>query len=382
MRLAALGVLVLRIDAAAARRAVYLIVTLGVAVAVSLLLAALAAPTTRGTPGADFGVMIRNDNQGAPALPLRYAERMVRAPGATDVAWTTLQMVTCGARATLVTINAYGGPGAARTLATAAHVDAGTMRRWESDPLGLIITDRAAEDCGWRVGEGVNPAAAAGTRFAFHISGIVRAGRDSIGDVAFAHFDYINRAGSLMGADQVVQYTAYAADPRNNDLLAARIMQEFAHDFPAVNAVTSTTAQSAWLRFGKIQEVLMLVMVAVFLCAASVFVSVFAHSAAERRPRFALLQVIGFGRGALLAAFALEALAIVALGTALGIGLGSVLQHLLARNAHLAFMTAGFNTPTWAYAWLAVSLALLLATSLVWPASLIRCVRPVDVNAN
>lgn len=381
MRPAAFGALLLQTGITARQRTLYLIVTLGIAVAAWLLLAALAAPTLQGSSGTDPGVMVMNGNQGTPVLPLRYATRLAATPGAKAVSWTTVQTINCGPGSTIVTINAYGGPAAIRTMSAAARIGPAAIRRWSADPLGLIITDRTAKDCGWRVGEGITPASGTGASLAFHVAGIAHVAH-AVGDTAYAHFAYINRTGSMAGKDQVINYTAYAADPRLNNLLAARIAEAFANEFPTVNAFTNTTVQGAWQRFGKIQDLLVVVMVAVLLCAASVLVTVFAHSAAQRRRTFALLQVFGFGRGALFATFGLEALAVVVLGAAFGIGAGSALQHILAHGGELAFMTAGFNIPNWAYWSLPVWLALLLIAALAWPALLVRRVRPADIKAS
>lgn len=380
MRLAAFGALLRNTGATANRRTAYLVVTLAIAVAAWLLLAAMAVPTIQASPGTDSGVMIMNGNQGTPALPLSYAQRLIATPGAEAVSWTTVQIIKCGAGSTIVTINAYGGTAAIRTMATGAQVSPAALRRWSADPLGVIITGRTARDCGWRVGEGITPTTATGTVLALHISGIAHVAH-AMGDGAYAHFAYINRTGSMAGKDQVINYTAYAADPRMNDLLAARIAETFAHDFPTVNAFTNTTVQGAWQRFGKVQDLLVLVMVAILLCAASVLVSVFAHSAAQRRHTFALLQVFGFGRGTLFVMFALEALAVVVLGAVVGIVASLEIQQIVARSGQLAFMTAGFNIPVWAYWSLPVWLALLMTASLVWPAVLVRRVRPVDLKA-
>lgn len=380
MRLAALGTLFLSTGIVARKRAVFLVATLAVAIAAWLLLAAVASPMVQGPAGADFGVMVMNGNQGAPALPFSYASRLINSPGATDVAWTTLQVVKCGAASSIVTINAYGGPGAVRAMTAGAQIDADTLHRWTSDPLGVVISSSTASDCGWHVGDSVSPATITGAPITFHVSGIAHVAH-AMGNAAYAHFAYINRNGSMVGKDQVSNYTAYATDPRKNDLLAARIEEEFAHDFPTVNATTNTTVQGAWRRFGKIQELLTLVMVAVALCAASVLVTVFAHSAAQQRRTFALMRVFGFGRGMLFAVFALGALFVVVLGAALGIGAGIWIQHLFAHDTRLAFMTAGFNIPEWAYWSLPVWLAALLTVSLAWPALLVRRVRPIDLKA-
>jgi predicted lysophospholipase L1 biosynthesis ABC-type transport system permease subunit len=194
------------------------------------------------------------------------------------------------------------------------------------------------------------------------------------------HYDYINRtAPGMQGKNKVVTFFASAADPRDDEALAARIEAAFAHDFPAVNATTDATEQNAWARFGKVQQLLAFVMIAILLCAASVLVSVLAHSAAQRKSRFALLQVLGFPRPALFGAFALELLASVVLGALLGIGLEKLLARLAPTT--IGFLSGGVHVPAWAWWGVPVWLAILIAAALAWPAGLIAKVRPADYRA-
>ncbi len=375
-----IGILMLNAALESRRQVGYLVVTLAIATAAWLVLAAMAAPATVHSGVKDSGIIITNGSQGTPALPLRYANRLVHTQGASDVSWTTVQAVKCGSKPSFVTLNAYGGPGAIRKLTTGQHVDKAAVKHWSADPLGIVISDRTARDCGWKVGQGVAPTPMMGGKpLILHVVGIFHAPHPA-GDSALAHFDYINRAGSMIGKNKVVNYTAYAANPRRDELLAARIEQEFAHDFPTVSATTNTTIQNAWQRFGKVQQLLALVMVAIFLCTGSVLVSVLAHAAAQRRRNFALLEVFGFRRRTLFAAFALEAILVIVIGAALGTGIGLWIEHLVAPTP-VGLMTGGFNIPEWAYGLLPAWLVVLLVASLGWPASMIRRVRPVDLRA-
>lgn len=370
------GSLVLSGTIGSRRQTLYLVVTLAIAVATWFVLAAIATPVTVHSGSKNSGVGVTNGSQGTPVLPLRYAKRLMKVQGAHDVSWTTLQTITCGPNSTVVTLNAYGGPGAVRALAADQSISESALQRWSVDPLGVIINARTSRDCGWKVGQGVSPDTGMGASLELHVSGIFHAPH-AAGDLGFAHFDYINRTGSMLGKDKVVQYTAYASDPRKAELLAAHIEQEFAHDFPTVAAFTNTTVQNAWARFGKVQLLIALVMVAVFLCAASVLISVLAHAAAQRRHIFAVLQVFGFGRSVMFAAFALQAFLILVIGAMFGAGASLGVRYLVVSNSVVSFTTAGFNIPNWAYLWLPVWLAVLLVSALGWPALLISRVRPV-----
>ncbi len=363
-------------------QAAYLILTLAITTAAWLTLAALATPVVSNTGSESFGITIRNGSQNSGSLPLSYARRIEAIRSARDVFWYGIQAVKCTA-ATTVPLYAFGGPGTDSPL-TKHKLPATTIQRWNADPLAVVISDAVVAKCGWRPGQGVEPPsivldsagnAASGTLIALHVIGTFPAAFPQ----GLAHYDYINRvAPGLQGKNNVVTYFASAGDPRDDEVLAARIEAEFAHDFPAVNATTNATEQNAWARFGKVEQLLAFVMAALLLCAASVLVSVLAHAAAQRKSRFALLQVLGFRRPALFGAFALELLATVMVGALLGIALARLAAHELAAT-FFGFLANGF--PTWAWWGLPVWLAVLVAAALAWPAGLIARVRPADYRA-
>lgn len=356
---------------------VYLILTLAITTAAWLTLAAVGSPYEGGTASNVAGITIGNGSQSGGALPLSYARRIEAIRGARDVFWYGLQVVHC--KSTLVPLYALGGPGAHNRLAK-HKASAVTIQRWNADPLGAVISDNAAAKCGWRVGQGVDPPSGMdghGKAIALHIIGTFP---DS-SPQGLVHYDYINRAApGLQGKDKVVTYFASADNPRGNEVLAARIETAFAHDFPTVNATTNTTVQNAWSRFGKVQQLLAFVMAAILLCAASVLVSVLAHAAAQRKSRFAVLQVLGFRRGTLFGAFALELLATVVLGALVGIGIERLVAHALAPTT-IGFLSGGVQVPAWGWWGLPVWLAVLAVAALAWPAGQIARVRPADYRA-
>jgi len=354
-------------------QAAYLIVTLAITTAAWLALAAVGAPSegdaasTRITIGSQSG-----------ATPLPYARRIEAIPGARNVFWYGVQVVKCTA-ATMVQLNAFGGPGTDTPLAK-HKVPAATIQQWNADPLAAVISEAAASTCGWRVGQGIEPPSGMdgnGTPVTLHIIGTFPGPFPQ----AYVHYDYINRAApGIQGKDKVMMFFASATDPRDAEVLAARIEAAFAHDFPALNATTNTTVQNAWSRFGKVQQLLAFVMAAILFCAASVLVSVLAHAAAQRKSKFALLQVLGFQRATLFGAFTLELLAIVVLGALLGLGLEWLVARELAPTS-IGFLSGGVHVPAWGWWGLPVWLAALFAMALVWPAGLIAQLRPADYRA-
>jgi hypothetical protein len=363
-------------------QAAYLIATLAITTAAWLVLAALATPVMHGAGTEGFGITIRNGSQNGGSLPLRYARRIEAIRGARGVLWYGIQAVKCTAT-TVLPLYALGGPGTDGRLAK-RKVPTATVARWKADPLAVVITNDAAAKCGWRVGQGVDPPSVVfdstggtsnGKPVALHILGTVPGPMPQ----GLVHYDHINRTvPGMQGKDNVVTFFASAADPRDDEWLAARIEAAFAHDFPAVNATTDATEQNAWARFGKVEQLLVLVMAAILLCAASVLLSVLAHAAAQRKSKFALLQVLGFRRPILLGAFTLELLAVAATGALLGIGLEKLVAHELAPT-FFGFLANG--VPAWAWWGLPAWIVMLVAAALAWPAGLIARVRPADYRA-
>lgn len=356
-------------------QAAYLILTLAITTTVWLALAAVGAPYEGDA--ASTRITIGNGSQSG-ALPLSYAPRIEAIRGARDVFFYGIQVVHCAA-VTMVQLNAFGGPGMDTPLVK-HKVSAAVIQQWNADPLAAVVSEAAATKCGWRVGQGVEPPSGMdghGKPLDLHIVGTFPGAFPQ----AYVHYDYVNRAApGLQGKDKVVTYFADTDGPRHSEAVAARVEAAFAHDFPALKATTNTTVQNAWSRFGKVQQLLAFVLAAVLLCAASVLVSVLAHATAQRKSRFAVLQVLGFQRFTLFSAFALELLAIAALGTLLGIAFERLLAYELAPTT-LGFLTGGVHVPAWGWWGLPVWLAVLTGAALAWPAASIARVRPADYRA-
>lgn len=358
-------------------QAAYLTITLAITTAAWLTLAAIGAPREGGATGTAARISISNSSQSG-ALPLSYAKRIEAIPGARYVFWYGMQLATCKA-ATKIGLYAFGGSGMDSPL-TKHKVSAVTIQHWNADPLAAVISDGAAAKCGWRIGQQVDPPTGMdghGAQMALHIIGTFQGTFPQ----AYVHYDYLNRAApGVQGKDKVVTYFASAGNPYDNEVLAARIEAAFAHDFPAVNATTNTTVQNAWARFGKVQQLLAFVMAAVLFCAAAVLVSVLAHAVAQRKSRFALLQVLGFQRTMLFGALALELLATVVPGALLGLGIEAVVAHEL-RSTTIGFLAGGVHAPSWGWWGLPAWLAVLVVVALAWPAGSIARVRPADYRA-
>lgn len=355
-------------------RLVYLVLTLAVTVVAWLGLAALASPFVHADIPDAGGVAVFNTREGN-TLPLRYAARIVALQETTDVTYMNFVPVVCRAPTVAATLNGYGGPGTHRALVEAG-VDEVAMMAWNADPLGILVGSALAANCGWKAGMGIQPLDVSGRPVEIHIVGVFHSTQPYADQIAFAHYEYINRLREGPLRDQVNAIIVNASNPRDSSLLAARIEATFVHDDPPVRAVTSTMADNALSRFGHVQVLLAWVMSAVFASTLLMLVSVLAHAAAQRRAIMAVLQVLGFRRRLLFGSFLLECVAMIAAGAAVGLVIGKIVLRALAPK--IAPLLGRFEAPPWAYHYLPLWLLVLLVASLVLPAMIVARTRPID----
>jgi hypothetical protein len=359
------------------QRVGYLTITLAVTVAAWLVLAALASPFIDTTANAtsDSGITVRNARSSQQMLPIRYAQRITAISGVRDIVYRDLKLVSCPDGST-VTINAIGGSGADR-VARANGYSVESVVRWQDDPLGLLVSAAAADNCGWKTGAGISPPdEIKQSALPMHISGVaVKVAKQ--GDTsALAHYPYINRDSYVAGENNAISFSVSAKDPNQQETLAARIESEFTHDDPPVAAYPDTLSENARARFGKVQYLIVLVIGALLLCCALTLSSIMAHAAAERRPHFALLRVLGFGRRTLLLGFFMETLAIMLAGVALGALLGWSARNFIADQ--LRDMFGFLDLAPWAWRLMPLWLCALLVVSLVPPCLIAWRTRTTD----
>lgn len=362
-------------------RLAYLILTIGATVATWLVLSAMASPylTPTGSATTSAGILVKNARSPQMMLPIKYADRITALPGVRDIVYSDLTLLYCPAGKN-VTINAWGGSGAARRARDLGFASA-AVQRWVEDPLGVLVGSETAALCGWQAGDTVSPLDVfLGRPREIHIVGVAPKDAEQVTKGALAHYTYINRTSVLAGEGRALFFRVAAIEADEHEAVAVSIQAEFKHAAPPVTAYPDSLAVSARTRFGKVQYLLGLVMVAVFLCCLLVLGSVFAHAASERRAQLALLRVMGFPRRVLLSSFILEALAVAAAGTALGLLAGGVLLQYLP--AWLNHMFGELEPAPWTWWLLPVWLVVLLGVSLAMPATLVMRVAPMDSNAD
>lgn len=360
-------------------RALYVLVTVVVAVAAYLGLAALASPflQVNQTSATVHTLTVVNARSSNSALPIRYARQLERVQGVKSVSYFTLQILQCKDGQT-VTVAAYGGSGV-DTMLAGAGFDAEMITHFQADPIGLLIGAKIAHRCGWQAGQGITPLTISGKPLALHVTAVARTGSDFGDDSAITHYAYINRAAPLGGmADTVIRMFASAQDPHALAAVGKHIDAAFATTDPPLTAYPNTAVKNAWARFGKAQNLLALVIAGLVICCALVLVSVLAHAAVQRRRRMAVLSVLGFPRAWQGAAFALEYAFVLLLGAVLGSLLGKRVPGWTSVLLHGLF--AHVKPPLGAWLALPAGLACLWLMALVLPTLVLWRLRAADYS--
>lgn len=371
-------------------RTAYLVLTLILAFASYILLAALGspfAPDLSAKSGMKGTIKI---NALYGALPARYAQKIVHMPGIKSVTYGNYLAVYCRPDV-IVTLNSQVTlPGSGLNgLQTSLGVKftPAEARAWHRNRDAVLVGDALARRCHWHPGQlfTLKGLTAGQSGFPVRVVGIYHAqkvaGAAIANQVAAAHYAYLNglRPPGAQGSGGWMLATA--ADPSAAPRLAAKIDAYFARRSPPTTSSVSTVTQGALAQFGNVLKIVALVMAAVFACALIVTVNIAAHAAAERRAQLAVLRVLGFSRTALVGIFAGELLYVVLLGGGGGIALGLALWRWVVAPLFPAGLSALFMVPTQAlYLAPALAAGVVILSGLIPLAEVLR-LRAVRLSA-
>lgn len=360
-------------------RIAYLVATLAIAVLAWIVLSAFAAPflASRAGTAINAELSIANARVQSSAFPLRHVQHIAQMRGVASVAYQTLAGFQCRDGRGLVTINAYGGNGVPAWLRSQGASEA-EVAAWAGTRNGLLIGAEIAEKCGLKAGMSLSPRdVLSGAEIPVSIVGVLPQNRGTIADqAAYGHYEYVNQLLPEPMRDQVMRARVTGEDPLQLSRLAEAIEREFESADPPLQANTSSGTDSALGRFGQVQALLGLIMVAMAACALLVFVTVMAHLVAQRRASMAVLQTIGFDRGVQFGALLLEFGAVLLAGAALGIVGGWAV--LAALTPQVSWLLGRLHEPDWAIVGLAPALLGLAIAALAWPARQLARLRPID----
>lgn len=210
------------------------------------------------------------------------------------------------------------------------EVSESERRAWLEDRQGALIGEELAEQFGWRVGDrvflesGLHPNTA--PPWSFTVRGIYHLRRVRVRawgpNQFFFHYDYLNQGLPLARRDEIGFVASVAGDGVDPAALGAAIDARFADR----GAQTLTQDEFAFQRgffswASAILTTLRLVSALLLGIMALVLGNAVALGVRERRGEYALLHALGFGARPIVALVVGEAMAIAALGGALGLGL-------------------------------------------------------------
>ncbi len=360
-------------------RVLYLLASLVVTVVSWLILHAVAQQFSSATGVQGDAISVSAERAGQ-SLPMRYVEQVRQIDGVADVAFMNFLPVMCKAPSTAATLNAWSVP-AGRAGALGQAVAPRLMDAWDGDERNILVGAQLAQTCGWTEGMTLEPMDLFSQRpVQIHIAGVLLPSESGSADhVGFAHYAYVNRLLAPESQDRVLMMRVYADTGIDPASIANEIERMFATDTQPVEASASAEAESMLSRFGNISALLWLVMTAVSLCALLVFVSTWAHAAAERRSSMATLLAIGFKRSHVLSALLVELAMVTLAGAVIGAVLGTALVGLLdpVVSLYLGRLRTGAGT----YAYLAAGLLVLITASSVLPGRTIARVAPHERHA-
>jgi len=357
----------------------HLAVTLAVVVLAWMVLSALAVPFLVSSVGQalDARLHVENARGNDRPFPLRYMQRIGQMPGVERVRWSTLGAFFCadGSRRP-VSINAYGGEIGGMFRGEISNDD---LAVWQTTENGLLVGAELARRCGFTPGMALSPDNPFGRgEIPLKIIAILH-DRDGLpSQLAYGHYNYVNRFVPTQLHDQVTIGTVYGTDTARLDRLALAIEREFQAADPSLQVITSGSAAPLLGRFGQVQGLIWLVMSAMALCALLIFPAVVAHQTGKRRTSMAILQTMGFTGRVQLLGLSLEVIGIVFAGTLLGLAGGSVLLALLSPWLSAVLMIGALQPPDWAMHGLWPALLVLLAVTLAWPAWQLSRLKPID----
>ncbi|GHD72657.1 hypothetical protein GCM10007164_20580 [Luteimonas padinae] len=360
-------------------RIIYLVASLIIAV-VSWIILHTVAQQFSNAKGVQRDAITVSAERVGQSLPMRYVEQVRHMDGVADVAFMNFLPVLCNAPSTAATLNAWSIP-PGRAQALGQSVAPGVMDAWASGESNILVGAQLAQTCGWAEGMTLEPLDLFSQRpVQIHVAGILPQSESGSADhVGFAHYAYVNRLLPPESQDRVLMMRVYGESGVDPSVLANEIERMFATDTQPVEASESAEAESMLSRFGNVSALLWLVMAAVSICALLVFVSTWAHSAAERRASMATLLAMGFQRSQIFFGLAME-LALVTLASAvLGAALGQALIHFL--DPQVSLYLGRLRTAADSYFMLGGGLLFLVIASAALPARTIARVSPHDRHA-
>lgn len=246
-------------------------------------------------------------------LPESYAARIARIPGVASVMPMRIVVNNCSASLDVVTFRGVR-PEDAEALARGFTFISGSFDEWRRRADAAIVGEELASRRALKAG---GTLAAAGVTA--YVAGVIRSDAMQDQNVAYVNLGFIQRASARGGDGIVTQFNVTVADPARLEQVAAAIDDEFRHDAEptdtraekafvarAAHDLVQIVGFTRYLGWGALAAVLALVANAITLAVQ------------DRVKEHAVLQTLGFRAWLIARLIVTEAVALGALGGALG----------------------------------------------------------------
>jgi putative ABC transport system permease protein len=216
---------------------------------------------------------------------------------------------------------------------------------WLNDRAGVIVGSATAERFGWKVGDTIPVRSNIysnkdGTQiWQMNIRAIYTATNDN--QSLFFNYEYFDEARTF-GKDTVNMIVLRVDDPNRSAAVAHKIDGMFANSSCETKTDNEKAFMQAWAnQMGNIGALVTGVATAVFFTLLLVIANTMSQSVRERTNELAVMKTIGFPSRAVTGMVLAEAILLMLIGAAVGLGLASVASVGIAKMLAQYFPTIG-----------------------------------------
>ena len=222
---------------------------------------------------------------------------------------------------------------------------------------GAVVGASLAKRFHWKIGDKIPleatifPQKNGSNSWSFDLVGIFHVSDpklESQENVLFFNWDYFNEAAQFGGGNSVGWYEVKLADRKQGDAVAQRIdalSADSDHETKTQTEQSFTTALIS--QFADIGLIVGAIMGAVFFTLVLLTGNTMAQAVRERIPELAVLKTIGFSSISVLGLVLAEAVLLLFIGGAFGMGLASVVVDIVRQKLGNTVPLASLDASTW-----------------------------------
>jgi putative ABC transport system permease protein len=304
-------------------------------------------------------------------LPLSYLRRIEQVPGVVGVAhadWFGAKYQDTSNAFPVFAVD----PQRYLAMYPEFEIAPGQLAAFAATRTGAVAGRRLMERYGWRLGQKlpisseIHARADGGMNWEFDLVGMIDAddpavrGNTDVVLINVAHFD----EARAVGRGKTGWYVVRIADSGRARTVAAEIDRRFANSPDETKTQPEKEFAIGFAKqIGDIGALVTRILAAVFFTILLLTGNTMAQSIRERVPELAILKTLGFSNGRVTALVLAEALALLLLGAALGMGAAAGLLPIVNQSTGGRFPPLFLDPATWALAG-AVAVAVALAVGL------------------